>query len=122
MNGQAIRQPRAYLFRSAFNLALTYRHRRADRMLPTEETALQASIPRAEDTADLVIERQEAEALHEAIGVLPPGCRKVLILRSFEGLTHAEISEELGISQSAVEKQVSRAICLLRKRLRRTLK
>jgi RNA polymerase sigma-70 factor (ECF subfamily) len=117
MHAQPIQEPKAYLFRSARNLAHDFRTRRASRMLPTDDSLLEAAAPESPGTADLVIVRQESADLHAAILSLPPRCREVLALRSFEGLSHAAIAERLGISRSAVEKQIARALRLLRDRL-----
>lgn len=54
------------------------------------------------------------EELQEHIGIvmsrLPERSREVFALSRFEGLKNREIAERLGISQTAVEKHISRAI------------
>lgn len=54
------------------------------------------------------------EELQEHIGIvmdrLPERSREVFTLSRFEGLKNREIAERLGISQTAVEKHISRAI------------
>jgi RNA polymerase sigma-70 factor (ECF subfamily) len=53
----------------------------------------------------------------KAVEALPPQCRRVFRLHKFDGLSHAEVAEKLGISRSAVEKHISAAL----KSLTRTL-
>lgn len=52
-----------------------------------------------------------------AIAELPPRLRAVIVLRDVYDLTHAEIAEELGISESAAKVRLHRA----RRRLRSTV-
>jgi len=118
MHLRPIAKPGAFLFTTARHLALSYRIRRVNRMQPSEASAIEARIPPAPNTADLVMARQESSALQEAILALPAGCREVLVLRNFEELSHQQIAEKLGISCSGVEKHLSRALRLLREQMR----
>lgn len=56
--------------------------------------------------------------VHNAIKVLPDKARAVLVLRALEGYKHSEISEMLGISVSTSKTQYSRALGLLREKLK----
>lgn len=122
MHAQAVENPKSLLFIAARNLAFTYRTRRLQRMVPTENAALEAQAPAEPVTSDLVAERDLKVVLHEAILALPPGCRQVLVLRNLEGLSYNEIAERLGISLSGVEKQLSRALRLLREEMKERAK
>ncbi len=59
----------------------------------------------------------EPEMLHAAIKELPDGCRSVLSLHLFEGYKHAEIAEQMGISESTSKTQFRHAKALLKKKL-----
>ena len=48
---------------------------------------------------------------------LPERCREVFLLSRFEGRTHREIAELLGLSVKTVENQISHALKVLKKRL-----
>ena len=61
--------------------------------------------------ADASMLRHDLEA---AIADLPPRLRAVVVLRDIYDLNHAEIADELGISESAAKVRLHRA----RKRLR----
>lgn len=50
----------------------------------------------------------------KALNALPPRARQVVILRRFENLTYLQIAARLGISVSAVEKHMARAMAALR--------
>jgi RNA polymerase sigma-70 factor (ECF subfamily) len=49
---------------------------------------------------------------------LPPLCRRVFVLRKVFKLTHAEISEVLGVSHSTIEKHVAKGLVRCRDYLR----
>ncbi|NOW46699.1 RNA polymerase sigma-70 factor (ECF subfamily) [Novosphingobium sp. SG751A] len=115
---------RAYLFRMANNLAID--HFRSRQQTMARQSSWLESLGRGdgapEDQADpspnaeaVIEERQEAEALAQAIVNLPPGARKALTLYRLEGLGHAEIARIMGISRSGVEKHLVVAMRHLRK-------
>jgi RNA polymerase sigma-19 factor, ECF subfamily len=56
-----------------------------------------------------------ASSLQKAISSLPQKCREVFLLSRERGLSHHEIARQTNISQSTVEKHISRAIKSLRK-------
>jgi RNA polymerase sigma-70 factor (ECF subfamily) len=60
---------------------------------------------------------ESVKVLDSALESLPRGCRQVFALRHVHGLSLDEIALKLGISRSGVEKQVSRALRLLRERM-----
>jgi RNA polymerase sigma factor (sigma-70 family) len=63
---------------------------------------------------------QEVEQeLDDAMAALPEPTRGVLVLRFFEGKTAREVGEQLGISEEAARKRVSRAVEELRARFAR---
>ncbi len=93
---QEVRDPRAFLFRSAHNLALDHLRSRASR-LRAHEAAEQARIdlfqlPRNPDDASY------AKALSAALGELPPDQRAVVHLKLWEGMTLECIGRTLAIS------------------------
>jgi len=49
---------------------------------------------------------------------LPPLCRRVFVLRKVFKLSHAEISEVLGVSHSTIEKHVAKGLVRCRDHLR----
>jgi RNA polymerase sigma-70 factor (ECF subfamily) len=113
VRGEEIRNPRAWVFRVAHNLAVT-EHASGDRWLaldPGLETALTDRGPGPEAR---VIQRQRAERLNEALGELSPQQRKCLYLRA-EGLRYREIAETVGVGVSTVSEFITRAMARLRR-------
>lgn len=62
-----------------------------------------------------VNENFDPDMVHQFIKKLPEGARQILVLRALEGYKHAEIGEELGVSESTVKTQYFRAKQLLAK-------
>lgn len=118
-----IRNPRAYLFRTATNLIVDY-HRQEQRRgkYLTQESApeeIQAGSPALDTTLD---EKREFAVLRQAIDELPPKCRQVFIMRKFDGLEQEEIADQLGISRNMVEKHLRKALLHCRTRVAQALK
>jgi RNA polymerase sigma-70 factor (ECF subfamily) len=57
--------------------------------------------------------------LDEAIGMLPPGARRIFVLHDVEGYKHDEIAEIFGITAGGSKAQLHRARLLLREALER---
>lgn len=100
-----------WLHRIAVNTALTARRRRQ-----RVHSAPLDSIPEppAEPTADVDPERRGEVAdlrrrLEDALGCLPPGQRAVVVLKDVEGWSHAEIAQQLDISEAAAKVRLHRA-------------
>lgn len=62
------------------------------------------------------------ENLKKAIHDLPDQCRRIFLLSRKYGLKNREIAEFLNISQKVVEKQISKALMVLREQFRDVLK
>lgn len=60
---------------------------------------------------------EDAQALWAALRRLPPGQRKVVVLRHLWGLTVEETADDLGISTGTVKSQTSDALSALRRAL-----
>jgi RNA polymerase sigma-70 factor (ECF subfamily) len=114
-----IDNPKAYLFRSAFNALsdqAARERRRPDSSHSMDEFAerMPSAEPQPEKT---VCDRQRLHLLSEAIDALPPRCREVFLMSRMDGLGNAEIAERLGISRNMVEKHIVRALVACRARL-----
>jgi RNA polymerase sigma factor (sigma-70 family) len=66
------------------------------------------------------IARDELAQMVTALRELPERTRNALLLARLEGLSHGEIAHRLGISASAVEKHIVKALAHLGRRLGRT--
>lgn len=106
-----VRQPKAFLFTTARNLALDLFRRR--KVVTIEPVADMASLSVMEDrpgVADAVSRQQELELLAEAVRDLPDRCRQVMTLRLLYGLSHKEIAAELAISEFTVKAQLAKGM------------
>ena len=54
--------------------------------------------------------RQELARLRVIVAALPPQCREVFELRKFEGLSHREVAQRMGLSEKTVENHLTRAL------------
>jgi len=55
-------------------------------------------------------DRERLRAFIKALDELPPRCQQVFLLQRYEGFTYSAIARQLGISASAVEKHMMRAL------------
>jgi RNA polymerase sigma-70 factor (ECF subfamily) len=110
--GESIRNPRAWIFRVAHNLAVS-QHAAAERWMPLEPGVEAALTDRGPGPERDAIQRQRAERLQAALAELSPQQRKCLYLRA-EGLRYREIAETVGVGISTVSQFLTRAIARLR--------
>lgn len=103
-----IRSPKAFLFRVARNLAFKELGRKSrlitDYIEDLSATQFLEQHPSAEDEA---ADRERLAIFCKAAASLPLQCRRAFLLRKIYGLTHQEISRELNISVSTVEKHLA---------------
>lgn len=97
--------------------AYMYRTVRHAALLAARESGRFEEVPLSycEDVAEEDVDTSERDArLWKALDSLPERCRKVFILSKRDGLSNAEIAEELGISVKTVENQMTKAYSRLR--------
>ena len=106
---KSIKHPRAFLFQTARNLALNdIRNRKragTESVADFDDLGVYSEYPSLESAQ---ISREEFEVLCDAIEELPPQCRRVFVLRKIYQYSYKEISAELGIAVSTVEKHVAK--------------
>jgi RNA polymerase sigma-70 factor (ECF subfamily) len=122
MQGHATAQPIEHLDRYLFTVAahvLTDRaRRRAVRHESERETLEIFRFPTEELTPERVLLGREAlEVVVAAIADLPTRTRDVFVLHRFEEMSCPSIAEQLGMSVSAVEKHIMKALRVLHARL-----
>ncbi|MFL5950145.1 MAG: sigma-70 family RNA polymerase sigma factor [Gaiellaceae bacterium] len=96
----------AWLFKIAHNVCLSRRRsswRRGRVESPNNFEVLQEIVPGREHAADELIR------LQDVLEQMPENQRRAILLREWQGLTYREISDELGLSQAAVETLIFRA-------------
>lgn len=109
-----VSNPEAYLYRLAINLLVDNRRQRSRQQRRDGEWSQLQTLHHdaaAGVAGETTIERrQRIERLARAIDELPPKTRQAFQLHKLEGLTHAEVGRRMGISKSAVEKHIMRAL------------
>lgn len=111
---RSIRNPRAFFFQVAANLAADHHRvegRRAELM--REAQALLWSEDDERSPERQVLAREELEVLAQVIAELPDTSRRIFSMNRFEGLTQREIAERMGISTTAVEKHIRKVLARL---------
>ena len=73
--------------------------------------------PTMTDTA--AISNTAPAALVRALEELPERTRDIFLMRRYEGLAYGDIAERLGISVSAIEKHVAKAVAYIARRMAR---
>ena len=97
---------RTYMYRTVRNEALRRLQRLQQGMVSVDD---------CEDVAEDVIDTSERDAaLWQAIDRLPSRCREVFLMSKRDGMSYADIAEELCISMKTVENQMNKAYKLLR--------
>ncbi|WP_084454968.1 sigma-70 family RNA polymerase sigma factor [Comamonas composti] len=122
--GSAIHNPRALLYRTARNL-LVDNHRRAgvlsgDSDLHTSQALVEPDMHAGPETLEPEIalaSRQRFEAMAQTVDSLPTRCREAFILVKFDGLTHAQAADRMGIAVKTVEMQIQIALHACRARM-----
>ena len=114
-----VESPKALLFRIAHNLAVERARRHKAQATDTvgdlEALTVFSEEAPPEDQTDA---RRRFESFCAAVERLPPTCRRVFVLRKVHKLSHAEISEVLGVSESTIEKHVAKGLVRCREYLR----
>lgn len=121
-----IRSPRpidneeAYVIRIAGNLI-------RDKLRREQSRQAKQHVPLEDNISFLATEEPGCERVYEskrqwervlaALQELPPRCCQVFLLQRYEGWTYTAIAKHLGISASAVEKHMMRALLHLQARL-----
>lgn len=101
----------AYVRRMIVNEYLSWRRRRAARVVAATHTTLDAI---GTPTADSAAAYAERDAMRSRISALPRKQRAALLLRYYEDRTFDEIAEILGCSAGTVRSHISRALGTLR--------
>ena len=117
-NPEVVRQPRAFLYRIARNLAIDSSRKVSVRNRFLTDLSEMEEAPSAAPLPDYLVEgNQLRRALDQTITEMPPRRRDVFLLYRFAGLKQAEIAERLGISTSMVERHLMKAMAQCRQRL-----
>lgn len=114
--GQSLK---AYLYRTARNLAYNHRRDQKTRSEKEDDIRQDANVrPASPNPPDVAAEGEWLEErLRTWIADLPERQREALVLSRFEGLSHDQIAEVMGISARTVNNHIVRALKRLRTRV-----
>lgn len=103
-----VRQPKAFFFATARNLAVDhFRRLHIARIEPLGEIDELSVLEDGDNVAETAARNQEIELMTQAMQSLPDRCRQVMTLRTVYGLPQKAIAVELGISVRTVEAQIT---------------
>lgn len=113
-----IDNPEAYLFRVAATV-ITDRARRdgvrqANRHDCSDDLVLAAEEPSPER---VISDRQQLERLRLVLDEMPARRREILMLSRMDGLSYSQLAVRYGVTVSAIEKQMMKAIAHLHRRM-----
>ncbi len=113
-----IDSPQAFLFRTARNLALNHirnsRFRNSDTARASIDDAFRRPVATAEDQ---FIASEEEAGCQRLLDELPTRCRQAFVLRVVEELSYKEMSEQMNLSVSTIEKHIGKGKQICRSRL-----
>ncbi|EQB08019.1 sigma-70 family RNA polymerase sigma factor [Novosphingobium lindaniclasticum] len=108
---RAVARPEAFLVRSAVNQARDdfrrSRHPAAPQAMDLQTLQVCDRSPLQDE---MLIARQRLARVKEGLDRLSPRSREIFLMHRLDGLKYREIAEHLGISMSAVEKHVAKAM------------
>lgn len=110
-NPEDIENPRAYLYRTAQNIALNRQRqsgRHRDYVASCDENAVSISLERK------VIAQKDLDKIELGLKSLPEVTRQVFFMNRIEGKKYHQIADELGVSVSSVEKHIMKVLKKLR--------
>ncbi|WP_374471013.1 RNA polymerase sigma factor [Phenylobacterium sp.] len=115
---EAVRNPSSFIFQTAANVLQDRRRRDAARRTRAHGPLDDAFHPPDELSPDRVYQaKQDVSVALAALNELQPRTRAALMLVRFEGLSYKAAASALGISVSAVEKHVVKALQVISSRL-----
>lgn len=115
---------RSYLFTSVFNRATNYsKHKKIEEIYQAQQNPEYFAIEsyyqeQISNTSDSLVLMELEKQISEIIEEMPEQCKNVFVLSRLHGLKNQEIANKLGVTLKAVEKQMTKALMLLRTKLK----
>ncbi len=108
-----IRHPRAFLLRTATNVALNQVQRAENKVTQQIEDFSRLDVYHTAESAESHFETHERFLLFcRAVKTLPARCRHAFILKKVYGLSQREIADFLKIRESTVEKHIAKGLSM----------
>ncbi|HEY9049121.1 MAG TPA: RNA polymerase sigma-70 factor [Ohtaekwangia sp.] len=106
---------RSYLFRAVYHQCINTLEHKVIK-LKHQEYGLQQGIHASQQPE--VFPEELSESIRAAIDELPEQCRNIFVMSRYEELRYAEIAKKLNISVNTIENQISKALRILRLKLK----
>ena len=112
-----------WLYRIAFNVAITHRRRKRQTMSleRARETGAMEPLDDGDDPADALDRKERCQRVREAIAQLGEEHRAVVVLREIDGCCYETIAEILDLPVGTVRSRLHRARLQLREELKEVL-
>jgi RNA polymerase sigma-70 factor, ECF subfamily len=110
-----IREMRSYLFKAVYHQCINDLERKTVRQHHQQHEAKDPSLFVQQPE---VFPTELEEKLRDAINALPDQCRLIFVMSRYEELRYAEIAQKLGLSVNTIENQISKALRVLRSKLK----
>lgn len=112
--GRDIKEPRAFLYKTARNLALDHLKRAETRLAISTEDLSESESREIESLADQTFDEvasdEEFSFFCKAVRELPVQCRRVFVLKKVYGYSQREIARQMSLSENTVEKHIALGI------------
>ncbi len=121
---QKINSIRSYLFTSVFNKASNYsKHRKIVEKYKSGSKSAFSELEdyyhqQINDVTESILALELEHRIAEIINDFPEQCKNVFLLSREKGLKNQEIADKLGVSIKAVEKQITKALMIMRENLK----
>lgn len=114
-----IRDSRSYLYRVAHNLAVDHIRKSSRDRIELPGDPVIAALPDDYPGQDIrTADRQILRYLRMVLDEMPERTRRIFALNRIEGLSYQQVARRMGISESAVQKHLARALGHAVQRLR----
>jgi RNA polymerase sigma factor (sigma-70 family) len=116
-----VRNPEAYLFAVASNLAKEHAQRtpQGPSVLDIDDPLVQEQLAELPAFGGQLDRERRVRRLREVLDQLSPKCRAAVVLQYWHGLSYEEIAQRLGVSTNMVNKYLSQALIHCRRRMAR---
>jgi len=104
-----IMEPRAFLYKTAKRILID-EWRKNQQAYTVSLNDTESIGYEDEEPLRQILSDDRMKTLYHAIDALPPRCQEAFKLHKFEGFSHKEVAEKMGISKNAVEKLIIRAL------------
>ncbi len=116
-----VRNPEAYLYAVASNLAKEYARRgpHHSKVLDIDDPLVQQQLSELPTFGGQLDRELRLKRLREVLRQLSPKCQAAVELQYWHGLSYEEIAQRLGVSTNMIKKYLSQALMHCRRRMAR---